>query len=491
MTIDVRKKDIGQVFTPPELVDLTLEQVGYNDSHIIGKYILEPSFGDGMFLEEIVRRIIKYSPLEDLEKNLSYVYGWEIDNSLYNETLVNLNNLIEPLNINIKWNLECTNTIFKMGDYKGLFGTKNILKFDYIVGNPPYVIKRNIDDETKKSIKAYYNYCHNSYDLYYAFFEIALFLLKDDGEISFITPSTYFYNSSAEKLRQVFKNKKYVANIIDFKRHLVFKNIWTFVCITTLNKKERTEFKYSYSTDADPYKFNTKLINYNKIDDNSWAFSNDYSKEGKPINELVNTYQALGTQKDRIFIVKIESEKDNYAIVSSRYEKSFKIEKSILKKVIKVSKQKSLDGLITEYIIFPYEKDLNGYSLISEIDFKTKYPLGYKYLYKYKESLEKRTVRKWYSANDSFMRKLEILKGKKVIFSYVMNAPNKFVFRDDDEIYYSGFIMKLKDPNGSFDDLVKQINSKEAWGYFSDRFTTIKNGWSRVKLNIVKSFKIN
>jgi adenine-specific DNA-methyltransferase len=488
--IDVRKKDFGQVFTPPELVDLTLKQINYTDENILGKFILEPSFGNGAFLEEVVKRIIKFSTKEDLEKNLKCVYGWELDKDLFNETLNKLNSLIKPYNLDFSWNLECTNSIYKMSSLKGLFSKNNIPQFDYIVGNPPYIIKRNIDTETKEYISSYYNYCYNNYDLYYAFFELSFKLLKPDGKIAFITPSTYFYNYSAIKLRKVLGQKTYISKIIDFKRHLVFKDIWTFVCITIFDKSKKDSFKYLESSDKDPYSFIEKDIQYKDLNHESWSFGNDDKQIGKKLDDIVNIYQALNTQRDRIFMVRVESEVGDYCIVSSRFEKSFKIEKAVLKQVTKISKQACIDGILKEYLIFPYEENGDTYKLMDESKFKNNFPLAYSYLEKYKDLLEKRPYKNWYSANDGFMKSIDRLHGKKIVFSYVMDAPNKFHYRDDSEIYYSGFVMKIKDPKYKYDDIVKILNTQETWDYFANRFTTIKTGWSRVKLNVVKSFII-
>lgn len=50
-----------QVFTPPYIVDLMLDMLGYKDDNIKNKTIFEPSFGEGAFLVAIVNRILTYS----------------------------------------------------------------------------------------------------------------------------------------------------------------------------------------------------------------------------------------------------------------------------------------------------------------------------------------------------------------------------------------------------------------------------------------------
>jgi len=491
MKIDVRNKKVGQVFTPLKLVTLILDNVEYDGLHMLGKKILEPSFGNGAFLEEIVKRILQYSSIKELKNNLLCVYGWEIDKSLYDETLTKLNKLIKPYNIAIDWNIECVNSIYKMSYFRNLVKQK-YEKFDYIVGNPPYVIKRNLDKETQNFIASNYSYCNGSYDLYYAFFELSLKFLNTNGKIAFITPSTYFYNFSAAKLRKSIISKKNISKIIDFKRHLVFKDIWTFTCVSFFTKgNTKNHLEYYQANDSDPYVLNKKKIAYKDLSENSWVFDDEKKMIGKPLDNVVKIYQALNTQRDRIFIIRINSEIDNkYVNVSSRFEENFKIEKAILKPAIKISKQICIDGKLKEYLIFPYMKNGANYKTIDESNFKKDYPCAYAYLFKYKSFLEKRPFKKWYAANDSFFKLFERTIGEKIVFSYVMNGSNKFHYRNDSEIYYSGFIIKLKNKFDSYGSLLKKLNSQETWDYFKNRFAIIKTGWSRVNLNTVKTLLI-
>ncbi len=52
-----KHKTLGQVYTPKWIVDEILDLVGYNNSVILDKTILEPACGDGAFLIEIVKYI--------------------------------------------------------------------------------------------------------------------------------------------------------------------------------------------------------------------------------------------------------------------------------------------------------------------------------------------------------------------------------------------------------------------------------------------------
>ncbi len=56
---EAKTKTEGQVFTPQGIVTLILDSIGYKDKNTLIKNIIEPSFGEGVFLIEIVERIIQ------------------------------------------------------------------------------------------------------------------------------------------------------------------------------------------------------------------------------------------------------------------------------------------------------------------------------------------------------------------------------------------------------------------------------------------------
>ncbi len=71
--------------------------------------------------------------------------------------------------------------------------------FDVVIGNPPYV--RKIPAFMKEAINMYYSTANYQVDLYVAFFEKGISLLKEHGILSFITPNSWLKNLSMEKLR--------------------------------------------------------------------------------------------------------------------------------------------------------------------------------------------------------------------------------------------------------------------------------------------------
>jgi len=171
------EKLTGKVYTHSFIVTKILDDVGFVDESILGKKILDPACGDGSFLKEVVKRIIAFSPIEDLEKNLSYVHGWDIDEQAVEGCIDNLNNLIYDFGISVNWNIKVQDALTMLPSSSDLFSrtgdSNDCLKFDFIVGNPPYVRIQHLDELQRKFIQKNYIFCKSgSTDIYIAFLNL-------------------------------------------------------------------------------------------------------------------------------------------------------------------------------------------------------------------------------------------------------------------------------------------------------------------------------
>lgn len=171
------KKQNGQYMTPKNIVELLLNEIGYFGPEILKKTIIEPSFGDGSFLAEIFTRIINEGKKQNLSNSQistifsENVYGIEIDNALFDKTIKSLNEIAIKNGLQVNFNnLKNENTL--------LFYKNYLEKFDYCVGNPPFVRIHNIEDYEK--IKEF-NFSNGNTDLYVIFYEIGLNLINKIG----------------------------------------------------------------------------------------------------------------------------------------------------------------------------------------------------------------------------------------------------------------------------------------------------------------------
>jgi adenine-specific DNA-methyltransferase len=140
-----------------------------------------------------------------------------------------------------EWRFEFPEVLNDDGDFVG---------FDVVIGNPPYVDIKELDNNIVKFIFANYPTSSNRVNLYSTFVEKAFSLLKVDGYFSFIIPNSILMGSSYQNLRnliikeiygivklpeKVFEDAAVETVIIEFKKNGAFD-----VCNTLAYKKDDT-----------------------------------------------------------------------------------------------------------------------------------------------------------------------------------------------------------------------------------------------------------
>jgi len=83
------------------------------------------------------------------------------------------------------------------------FLTDGRTKYNFIVGNPPYVAITGLSESEKARYRARYATARGRFDLYLLFFEQALRSLAPGGRLVFITPEKYLYVETAGPLRDL------------------------------------------------------------------------------------------------------------------------------------------------------------------------------------------------------------------------------------------------------------------------------------------------
>lgn len=107
------QKLLGQVYTPRFVVEKILTDIGFDNPSVLGKPVLDPACGDGRFLTVVAEKIIQFSPKENLKENLEKIHGWDIDEQAIASCLENLNELVKPFDIKVKWQVHVCNSLKK------------------------------------------------------------------------------------------------------------------------------------------------------------------------------------------------------------------------------------------------------------------------------------------------------------------------------------------------------------------------------------------
>lgn len=106
-------------------------------------------------------------------------------------------------------------------------------KYDYVIGNPPYVSILGIDEEERTRYRLRYRTARGRFDLYMLFFEEALSQLKPAGRMVYITPEKFVYVETAAALRGLLAGP--CVEELHFVPENTFGELVTYPLISTIS----------------------------------------------------------------------------------------------------------------------------------------------------------------------------------------------------------------------------------------------------------------
>jgi len=213
----------GVVLTKPHIVDLILDLAGYTaDKDLSAVRLLEPSCGTGAFLVPAVRRLVKSarrchrkpSQLADciqaFDIDLAHVEAARraVEAALNEEGIGNgaAKSLAE------QW---VRQEDFLLAPLEG---------FDAVVGNPPYIRIEHLAPELQSEYRRRYESLYDRADIYVAFIERSLSLLKPTGTLSFICADRWVLNHYGAPLRRMISDNFKVKAYIDLHQASPFES---------------------------------------------------------------------------------------------------------------------------------------------------------------------------------------------------------------------------------------------------------------------------
>jgi adenine-specific DNA-methyltransferase len=193
------KKENGQFFTPVEIASL---MASFSEVDKDSVRVLDPGCGTLVLSCALIEYIISSNKYM---KNIELV-AYEKDSSLIPvlEQAINyLEKWVTKRGVNIKVKLFKEDFILYNADCfrdTGDLFSQSVDQFDIVISNPPY-FKLSIDDKRVKVAKVVINGHPNIYAIFMA---LSAKLLKQDGELIFITPRSYAAGGYFRTFREYF-----------------------------------------------------------------------------------------------------------------------------------------------------------------------------------------------------------------------------------------------------------------------------------------------
>jgi len=336
------RKELGQFYTPNQIIDYIVSQLEIQKDSTI----CDPSCGCGSFLNRIYD-IFSKKYGKAFIKNL---FGVDINQESVGITRYSLfskvnyeDNFVRIIKKNIRYG----NSIYENKKPDGFNWRQNFQEiyekggFDFIVGNPPYVLlKKNIDyDPNESNYNEILNGRANAATLMIG---KSLLLLKEGGTLAFLLPKSILFVDSYNNLRRYLREKYQIKQILDcgfqfsdvrgeqviliIKKRQPIKN--SLIKIGSLNKEGKIS---SFSISNDLMKCFDKFYIFDKKE--HYHLINKISCSGQFLNDYVegNIFRGISVggnkvgSKHGIFVIRGKD------ISKFRIKKLSKLEKCFIK----------------------------------------------------------------------------------------------------------------------------------------------------------------
>ena len=463
-----------QIPTPAEYVNQMLDYIEYS-KNLYGKKVLENSCGQGNILLQIVRRYIESAKEENYSLHeIAFGLGkdiaaYEVDKNCIRLCKKRLNKLIRVYGLKkVRWNIK--NKDFLKEDLND--------KYDYIIGNPPYITYHDMDEEQRDLLRKYFCTCKRGRSDYcYAFIEASIKVLAPNGKMAYLVPYSIMTNKFAEELRKFLI--PYLTQIYDYRTIKIFPEaITSSIVIICEGKKEKN---FSYHLIAEKYSLK---IPKEKLG-NRWIVLGTQTAEGRKFGEYFEVRNSVATLYNKAFILKKYRKEGDYYIVDG-----YRIEKELVRDAVSTkSLNKKGEG---EKIIFPYQI-VNGEKVDYTLqEFETKFPGAAAYLKQFRTELSNRKADKsaeWFQYGRS--QAITKVFGEKLIIPMVITQKIHIYKADEDAIPYAGYFIKSKGKGGlSLEEAKKILESKEFYKYVEICGTPTTPTSYRISVDDIKEYMV-
>jgi hypothetical protein len=198
----------GFVPTPAPIVDLMIDKLFRRRPPTPESTLLDPGCGEGEFIEGVLR--------------------WCARECVVLPRIVGIEACPERASIARKRFARVVQVQIRTSD----FLTPIADRFDYIVGNPPYVSITSLSVTERETYRRTYATAKGRFDLYMLFYEQSLRLLKPDGRLVLITPEKFLYVDTALPLRDLLRRA--CVDELHFLDERTFGDLVTYPLVATI-----------------------------------------------------------------------------------------------------------------------------------------------------------------------------------------------------------------------------------------------------------------
>lgn len=250
-----QRKKYGQFFTSKETAVFMAElfDVPTNKTHL---NILDAGAGSGILSVALIERLQSMPQIQYV-----HLVCYESDPKIVGLLKENLKWISEQATLHLSYEIREDNYILsQMFEYNEMIcADLNPLKYDMVIGNPPYM---KIAKDAPEA-KAMPDVCYGAPNLYFLFATMGMFNLIPNGELVYIIPRSWTSGAYFKRFRQKFLNDGILEHIHLFvSRDKVFENesVLQETIIIKMRKSTATPKSVTITTTQSNRDFSNKTI---------------------------------------------------------------------------------------------------------------------------------------------------------------------------------------------------------------------------------------
>lgn len=209
---DADAESRGAIHTRPEIAEFILDLLGWEDSTPLHDFrLLEPSCGEGDFLLPAVRRLLEQTAPNDLSI-CDCIRAVEVNRAALDICRQRLTAML----LEMAWNRGAATTLLEYWLVHADFLTLPLTAdFSHVVGNPPYIRLEELPKDLLALYRARWVSLFDRADLYVAFIEKSLGLLRKGGRLGFICADRWMKNRYGGPLRGIVAADHHLEAYVD------------------------------------------------------------------------------------------------------------------------------------------------------------------------------------------------------------------------------------------------------------------------------------
>lgn len=211
-----QRKKYGQFFTSKKTAIFMAELFEINNK-IQEVSILDPGAGSGVLSIALLERLQTFTTIKKIQ-----LVCYENDPNIIELLQSNLEMVCSQSSQKISYKIISDNYILSQAiNYNNKLNAElDTNKYDFIIGNPPYMKIAKDSPE----VLAMSDVCYGAPNLYFLFASMSMFNLKENGELVYIIPRSWTSGAYFKKFRQKFLNEGVLEHIHLFvSRNKVFE----------------------------------------------------------------------------------------------------------------------------------------------------------------------------------------------------------------------------------------------------------------------------